>query len=344
MDFKTYLQTTSTEIDQALDKIFADWTAQTEQISSALSPIIKLFEDSSQGGKRLRGTLVKLGYELSGGTLNPEIAKAATAFEIFQTAILAHDDVIDKSQVRRGKPSIFTALGGDHYAISQTLSLGDIGFFFAMNLIAETGFSDKLKTSALADFSKTMLETSTGQLLDLELTHQNQGRSEEEVLHIYQLKTGQYTFSGPLKLGAILGGGEVALQESLSKFGESLGVAFQIHDDILGMFSDELTLGKSVVSDVEEGKLTLLYAYALKHGTAVQVEILERWYGKGEITHNNLEEIRQIFRESGALEYSQNKSYQYADQAKNIAFSIKTAPEKTKLLSELVDFLIHREP
>lgn len=176
--------------------------------------LVSLFDQfilSCQGGKRIRGVLVKIGYEIAGGKGSLEIYKAAVAFEIFQTAILAHDDIIDQSPIRRGRPSLYKSVGNN-----QALVLADIGFFLSNTLI------DNPKAAKF--FNKAMINTGLGQLLDT---------NKSQTIQTYELKTAWYTFIGPLSLGAILGGANEKLLKNLEVFGKNLGIAYQIQDDIL---------------------------------------------------------------------------------------------------------------
>lgn len=341
MDFAGYLQTSAKEINREIDRFFQAWDKHTEKISPKLLPLTRLFTKHCEGGKRLRGTLVRLGYELVKEEGDKEILKAAAAFEIFQTAILAHDDVIDLSPTRRGKETLYRVLGGDHYGISQTICLGDIGFFLAQRLILESNFGEDLKLKAVSSFTQTVLDTALGEVLDIELP-QSEKVSEEDILTIFYLKTARYTISGPLLLGAILGGADEELFKQLELLGEKLGIAFQIQDDILGVFGDEETLGKSVTSDIEEGKQTLLISYALEHADKAQREVLEGCYGCGKIDGEKLELIKQVFTDTGALDYSQRQALKLVGEAKRVIEGMDVPTGKKLLLSQMADFLIGR--
>src|SRR3989344_129955 len=343
MDFADYLRTSAEEINQEISKFLQDWDEHIEKVTPKLLPLARLFAEQNDGGARLRGVLVKLGYELTQPSGNTkEILKAAVAFEIFQTAILTHDDIIDKSPIRRGRPSLYKALGGDHYGISQTICLGDLGFFLGVKLIAESNFPPSAKIKATSSFVQTVLDTALGEMLDIELPCLDGEKSEEDILTISRLKTAHYTIVGPLHLGAILGGADEKLLKELVVLGEALGIAFQIQDDILGVFGDEKTLGKSVTSDIEEGKQTLLISYASEHAAAKQREVLKRYYGKGKIGDSELGQIREIFRQTGALQYSQKKADQLVDEAKKIIDKIEVPAGKKQLLSEMADYIIKR--
>ncbi len=342
MNFQDYLRISALEIDHALEVFFSEWSKEIERVNPKLRSIVGHLIEGCRGGKRLRGVLVKLGYDLAGGSVNQDIIKPAISFEIFQTAILAHDDIIDQSPLRRGKPTIYKALGGDHYAISQTICLGDIGFFVAQELITQSTFPDQNIKKAVQSFSRTMRETALGEILDVELPTSPDQIFENDAVDIFKLKTSRYTITGPLHLGAILAGASDEMLESMAKFGENLGIAFQIQDDILGVFGDETTIGKSVTSDIEEGKITFLYIEALKRSTQEQKEILKRFYGKGDVGEEGLEKIRKVFIETGALEYSKQKAIEYVNIAKRSISEITSDPQKAQLLNEMAEFLVER--
>lgn len=342
MTFKDYVKLIPEEIEAELKVFLARWREEAEQTNQNLLPLADLLIEGCEGGKRLRGALVKLGYELAGAEYHPEILKPAVAFEIFQTAILAHDDIIDQSPTRRGKPTIYKSLGGDHYAISLTICLGDVGFFLATKLIAETNFPEDLKNKAIQSFCDTMLKTAVGEMLDVKLSKPGEKQLEEDAITIFKLKTARYTITGPLHLGALLAGADESLLQKLHTYGEGLGIAFQIQDDILGVFGDEETLGKSVTSDIEEGKNTLLITEALKNANPDQKQILTQYYGKGKIDQQGLEKVRQVFEQTGALDYSKQQAGKFIEDAKKVIPEITDDPKYIQILTELADYLINR--
>jgi geranylgeranyl diphosphate synthase, type I len=364
MEFLKYLKNAASEIEKELEVFFKIWRQNAEKINSMLLPLIDASIEACKGGKRIRGALVKLGYELaqpvilsgSEGSQDPagdssalpqndkrEVLKASAAYEIFQTAILAHDDIIDKSELRRARPTIFKKLGGDHYATSQTICLGDIGFFQAIEIISGTNFNEKAKNEAIKSFSQTMTETALGQMLDIEIPSKNLPRKEKDALTIFHLKTARYTITGPLLLGAILGEGKPELLEKIKEFGDNLGIAFQIQDDILGVFGTEKELGKSVSSDIEEGKQTLLITKALEVASPQQKQILTDLYGKPEAIFKEVEEIRKIFKDTGALDYSRSLALEYVDKAKKVISELTSNPGLEKILNQMAVFLVERK-
>jgi geranylgeranyl diphosphate synthase, type I len=343
MDFKSLLKETAEQINIQLEDYLEKEVAEAGQVSQKLSPLVELFASQTKGGKRLRGFLTKLGFDLYADSFNPDILKISLACEIFQTAILSHDDIIDKSFLRRGVPTLYQQLGGDHYGVSQAICLGDTGFFIALRLISQTNFPDSLKLKALQSFIDTMLKTAAGQMLDVELSFNLKDATELESLQISHFKTAHYTIIGPLQLGAILAGASDQQLSQIEEFGKTLGIAYQIQDDILGIYGDAQTLGKSVTSDIEEGKPTLLYLEALKRVDLGQKQLLESIYGKKNITEEEASQIREIFTHLGSLDFAQAKAVEYTSKAKQVIPEITQDRQKRQLLEELADFLVNRE-
>ncbi|MBI4097399.1 MAG: polyprenyl synthetase family protein [Candidatus Levybacteria bacterium] len=343
MNFETYLSETAKDVEQATNEILDGWRKSVEQTHPALVQLANAFIASCQGGKRLRGMLVRLGYELTAGEFNTEALKAAAAFEIFHAAILAHDDVIDKSPMRRGKPSLFQALGGDHYGISQTISLGDIGFFLAVNTVAGSNYPAGRKNEALKIFTDCMIDTGVGELLDVVLPHEEELPSENDVLTVMRLKTAKYSISSPLKVGAVLAGADDRLLQVLGEFGENVGIAYQIQDDILGIFGTEEDLGKSVTSDIEEGKNTLLYLYALDKANEEQKKVLNKHYGRGKVLLTEVEKIKEVFEKTGAVEYANFVGKGYLQKGEALIPEITKDPGLQILLKEMIEFLVERK-
>lgn len=219
MNFEVFLKSEALEVEKQIEAMLEDFANQAKSAGATLLPLMKAFKKANKGGKKIRGVLIKLGYELAKQSQYKEVYKVAAAYEIFHTAILAHDDIIDESPKRRGQKSLYKSVG-----TAQAITLGDYGFFLAIKIISESKFDMEKKNPALNFFLKTMIGTAVGQMLDI-------ARGDRETTA--KLKTARYTIAGPLQLGAILAGADQDLVKKLGDFGESLGIAFQIRDDIL---------------------------------------------------------------------------------------------------------------
>lgn len=359
MDFKEFSKKTTGAVEKELAKLLKEWRSEVKKIDVKLLPLLDKFIISCNGGKRIRGNLVVLGYWLGQDVIlnevkdpprmrdsnklrdsslivqndNRDIYKIAAAYEMLHSAVLAHDDIIDQSVLRRGRASLYKAFGGNHYGVSQAISLGDAVFFLAFKILSESSFDDNKKNKAVLWLAKTLTETAIGEMLDVE---------RGDAVNIMKLKTARYSVSGPLILGAILVGADQKLINKLETFGDNLGIAFQIQDDILGIFGKEKITGKSVSSDIEEGKNTILFTYALKNAEEKDRQLLEKFYGRGKIGNRQQEEIKQVFRETGALDYAINEAEKYRNNALNGLSGFIKDQKWSKIFEQLAEYLVQR--
>ena len=227
--------------------------------------------------------------------------------------------------------------------MSQAICLGDVGFFLAMDLLTKLNIEKEKMMQMLSYFAKIVQQTITGQMLDMHFSQNLLSVSERDVIQIAKFKTGYYTIVAPFVMGALLAGAKKKLLYNLSLFGEQLGIAFQIKDDILGIVGDEQLLGKSVKSDIEEGKNTLLFIYAQKVTSTQQKQFLINHYGKGKISNDVFIKMKKIFVESGALLKAEKKFLNHANNARKIIPLLTKDTIKRKLLNDLVNFLIQRD-
>jgi geranylgeranyl diphosphate synthase type I len=347
MQLLSYIKQTTKQINYTLEQFAHKVKEETSAVSQHLVPLIEILNQASEGGKRLRAILVVLGYEVYTNTFTEDILKPAIAFEIFQTAILVHDDIIDLSPTRRGKPTVYKQLEAtknhSHYGVSQAICLGDIGMFLAVRLVSTSNFDSEKRLKAVNSFVNTLLYTGIGEMLDVELPYLQTVKEESDVLAIYLHKTAHYTITGALQLGATLGGATDEYLAHLAVYGNNLGIAFQIQDDILGIFGDEEQTGKSTVSDIEEGKITLLYLFALKKATVAQKSLLENYYGKGQISEEEANKIRKLFIDTGALAYCETQKETYVAQALSLLDNITQNITHQTLLKDFANLMIQRK-
>ena len=334
------MQASAQAIEKELQVFSRSWIKQTADAFPELQTDNQRFTDRLLGGKMLRGTLVQFGYELVKTKSSKAILKPAAAFEILHTALIIHDDIIDQSPTRRGQPAMHLHKNA-HYGVSQAICLGDLGISQAVKLLSESDFQTDKKIRALTYFSQIISDTILGEMLDIRSSHTEKPK-EEQILTIHKMKTARYTIVGPMTVGAILGGADETLLKSIKLFGEHLGIAFQIQDDILGIFGDENTTGKSTTSDIEENKSTLLLTYIQQQGTNKQKELFKKYYGKKGITKEQHEIIKKIFIENGALAYSQKYMNKLVSKAKAVIPQITKNISKQELLHQLTEALVNR--
>lgn len=280
---------------------------------------LKYFAHLNSDGKFLRGTLIALGYQNS-GKKDDDFLDLSIAYETFQTAILIHDDAIDKGDKRRGKPTINSIYkdkfknieDNEHIANSLSVCIGDLGFYMANQFIVENYYNNPNLAPTLKYFNDIVMKTACGEFVDVYLPNERDIEDVEPlIMDIYKMKTAIYTVTGPYCLGMILAGDNDT--KEIEKILMDIGVAYQIRDDIFGIYGKHSL--KSVTTDIEEFKQTILYSYAIR--TPYKDELL-KYYGK-KTGKKELEKVREIFINCGAKEYAENKMKKLFNKArKNI--------------------------
>ena len=258
-----------------------------------------------RGGKRVRAALVGAGYAAAKGAKDwdclGDVAMGMAAVEILQSYLLVHDDWMDHDAVRRGAPSVHMALrgrlGDEASGDAAAILAGDYGCGLAQEALCEVDLPPAAVLRAVQVFARVQVDVVIGQLAELEGTRRHEhARPSVELVH--ELKTASYTVTGPLTLGAALGGaGEETLSE-LARFGRPLGIAFQLRDDLLGVFGDSSATGKPVYGDLREGKRTALVAELRADGPSK--ELLARALGKADASEEDLAAIVARMEASGA--------------------------------------------
>lgn len=312
-----------------------------KKVVDNLSPEIydaikKLEEFTLRGGKRIRAILITMGYLACNGKNLKEIIKISSSIELLQSFLLIHDDIFDQDYLRRGGPTIHTSFNKKYNKkVSENLAieLGDIGFCYAIEPLLNSSFNDKKKIIALKEFIKIAKETCYGQFLDI--LSETKKVDQNFIRRIHEYKTARYTISGPLKLGAIFAGADKKVIKGFDVFGLNLGRAFQINDDILGMFGDEKKLGKPIASDLIEGKKTLLILKAKSNYVNKKIG--------GKLSAKEIKKIKKIIIESGSLEYSEKLIRRLINEAKKNLEKLKIKKEQKEILLHIADYIGLRE-
>jgi geranylgeranyl diphosphate synthase type I len=215
-------------------------------------------------------------------------------------------------------------------------------FAWSIQALEESSFVPEAKLRALHKLCQIAEETQAGQILDGFSEMESEVR-EETVYAVQDLKTARYTVAGPLQLGAILAGGGAEEMDFIFRISRPLGIAYQIQDDILGVFGETEATGKPVGADLREGKKTLLVAYALKHAAPLDREFLESRLGKEDLGEEEVREIREIMRRTGSFDYSQRRIQELIEEFKEV---VENGGEKIgnryAPLRDLADHLLKR--
>jgi geranylgeranyl pyrophosphate synthase len=341
----------------AIDKDIASYAHRIRQTTKATygswaymvtDSYLRLLE---RGGKRLRGSLVMIGYEMCGGTNASMIIQAARAMEMIHAYLLIIDDIQDNSHLRRGQNSVHIDLANyhkthklqgesDHFGVSLALNAALSAAHAAQMIMANLDVTEQYRLSALSILNRTMVVTSHGQTNDIF----NQAQRKVSLSSIEQVmnqKTAQYTVLNPLHTGMVLAGAGCEDTDAITGYATELGIAFQIADDILGTFGDQKLLGKSPMSDMKEGKKTLLTHYALKQANHTDAEYLHRVLGKDSLTATEFNRIKEILKSTRAVDYSYKKFMHHITSAhKSLEACKKMWPIRyVELLNDTLNYL-----
>lgn len=353
MNYREYFLPYASEIDKFLAKFFRQKIKESRKITPIAAEMWQKLKDFIAGGKRIRGGLVRLGYECFGGKNKKVILPVSVAIELTNAAILVHDDIIDQADFRHGRSTIhrqyqkyheihYKKGNPLHYGESMAIMVGDIGIYGAIDLINKSSFPEKAKHKVIQELIDFMIKTAYGENLDVDLAYREKVK-EKDITIINTLKTAYYTLVGPLKMGGILVGASSWRLKRFEDYGIPVGIAFQLQDDILGMFGSIEKLGKPVDSDIKEGKNTLLYTQVLKRGNFSQQKKLMSLWGRKDITPKEVEEARKIIKNTGSLEYSQKLAKKLVEKGKRAVPQITKDKNLQEVFLSLADFVVERE-
>jgi geranylgeranyl diphosphate synthase type I len=297
-----------------LDGFLAEKAAETEAVDAVLGEITgEIRSLVAAGGKRLRPAFVYWGHRATGAAHEEAVLRPAAAVELLHTFALLHDDVMDRSTTRRGQASAHAALSashrrqrrlgdGDWFGTSAAILAGDLTYVWADELFDSTTLPPDAVARARAVFTDLRREVIAGQYLDLVLAADEQA-GEDGARQVALLKSARYTVTRPLLLGAALApavdGARVG--PALRAFGDAVGMAFQMRDDVLGLFGDPAETGKSTLDDLREGKRTLLVLRALRLADDAQGALLRACLGDPLLDEAQADRAREVVAASGAL-------------------------------------------
>lgn len=270
---------------------------------------------ATRGGKRLRGSLVLESYFLHGGDDANKALRLATSIEMVHAYLLVIDDFCDKSETRRGQLTANKEIElyhkqntfrGDsvHFGNSIAVNAGLIAMQITSNYLISLDVNPETKLKLLKTLNDCLIITGHGQINDI-FNEALPTVEDEMIYNVLEWKTAYYTFYNPIEMGAILAGRHINGDGRLRKYASSLGKAFQLQDDIIGIFGDDKVTGKSNLDDIHEGKMTLLYKKAIELSSQQDKLVLVSALGNEQADAKDLKQIRSIIYSSGALEQAQ---------------------------------------
>lgn len=311
-----HFETLFRDFRKRLDASLATWLDDKARAVAGFAPDAVELVDAlralvSAGGKRLRPALVYNAHRACRGSDADPVMEVALAVELLHTYLLIHDDIMDRAEVRRGLPASHAAFRRLHrenrwrgspeaYGDAVAILVGDLGHAYAVESFGGALIRTPRAAALHRVFFAMSEEVVAGQHLEMRVG-MSRAAGEAELTRVLRLKSGAYSVERPVELGAVLAGAPDAILASLRSYGTAVGEAFQLQDDILGVFGDLETVGKPVGGDVEQGKFTFLIFHALGAATPGQREVLERTLGRADAGHAEIETVRDIITASGAL-------------------------------------------
>jgi geranylgeranyl diphosphate synthase type I len=327
MEVVDILKKYSKSIDEEIQNSLG--TVDPDELQKSTQHLIKA------GGKKIRPSLVVLSSEAVGGNAEDAL-KTAAAVELIHTFSLIHDDIMDKDDMRRGKPSVHI-LWGEPMAILA----GDTLFSKAFETVLETpidGVTYERVVNALKTVVDSCIKICEGQASDM-CFEGNFEVSEDQYMNMIYKKTGAL-IAAATRSGAIIGGGTPEQVEILSEYGRLVGLAFQIQDDYLDVISDEENLGKPVGSDIVEGKMTLMVVHALSKASDDDKEELVSIL-KADHEDTNVKRALEIFEKYGSINYARDIALENVDTAKNLLKTLDESEAKVAL-EMIADYVLQR--
>ena len=338
---------------QRAQEVFAQKRETHQGMGDFIDQFLRELEQSLQGGKAIRGSLVCYGAISCGGKIKPAIIDLALAVEMFHTYLLIHDDIIDRDDIRRGQMSFhkkyseWPSLGyspsdARHFGTSMAIMAGDILSSMAYELITQADLPTEVRLAILQQVNKMLFKTTVGEILDV-LNDLREEASFAHLMKVHTIKTGYYTFHSPLTIGALAAGSNRRQLTMLQDYSLPIGVAFQLHDDLLGMFGEQEKIGKPLHSDLREGKQTLLIIEAYKRGNEEQRRLVDAALGNLNVSVEQAEAVKQIVRETGSYDYSRRLAHILKNQAIGFLDVAHISERGHRFLCEMAEYIVARE-
>jgi geranylgeranyl diphosphate synthase type I len=323
-------------------------------VSPSLEEVVReLRQFLLQGGKRLRPAFCYWGWRGAGHPDCDEILTAAAALELLHGCALIHDDLMDGSECRRGRPAMhrrFAALhaargwsgASDSFGAASAILLGDLSLCWCDQMLDECGLPPAAIRAGKSCLHLMQTELVAGQYL--EMREQALGVcSSHRSRRVIRYKSAKYTVERPLHLGGALAGAPAALLAAYTGFGLPVGEAFQLRDELLGVFGDPALTGKSASDDLREGKPTLLIAHTVERATGAQQKRIRRLHGNPALDEEGAEELRHIIRATGALAAIESLIDCRMRQGLAALSGAPITPEARQALTDLAIAVAHRD-
>jgi len=331
------LQTNGSHIRNGLAVFFEDKENITARINESLQLIgnAPLREAAAHlfvaGGKMLRSSLVATSYKAVGGKEANKILSVAAAVELIHNWSLVHDDIIDRSLTRRGVPTVH-----EKWDVNTAILTGDVMSNLVYLLILKSGFQAEAIARVMECVAEASMALIEGEWMDVEFGKRKDVK-ESDYFEMINRKTGALIYSAA-KTGALLGTDHPHLINALETYGEKIGIAFQIKDDLLDLTGDEAETGKDFAGDIKEGKKTVMLLHALCNAVPARARRLAEIISGGAVTADDVLEAIEVMHQAGSFEYAQNILSRLISEAKQ-SLTILPPSQYVTALNDLADFI-----
>lgn len=315
-----------------------------------LDDAIEKLEDFVTQGKMLRGILILASIEMFGKKIGDQELCVAAALELTHSALLIHDDIMDNDVTRRGNPTIFSQYIAEAkkvsdpkaYGISQGINVGDISLFYAYELLSESSKNIDLNQKLVKFFTDELVKVGAAQMQDVAFGYSSENPNIESILNVYIYKSGRYTFSLPLVMGAILTEQSDSTITKLDQFGEKLGTIFQIKDDELGLFGEEEEIGKPVGSDIRENKKTIFRALLFSKAKQEHMQFLNSVFGNENVTKEEIEKVKLLLKTEGVVDEVNAMVVALLSEVRSVLETLNVSKSFQELLNEFIEYNVKR--
>ena len=314
--------------EAVLDRVLADGAEQAAHLGDGFRALWADLTSATQGGKRFRPELFAATYRAWGGADGEAAATVGAAIELLHTAFIVHDDVIDEDEVRRGRPNVAGAHArtaraagvpehqAGQFGVTAGILAGDLALATSLKVVATCPAPVPTVARLLDLFHQVLLATAAGELADVWMSVQDHPSPLSDVLTMEERKTALYSFALPMQAGAVLAGAPATMVEDVGRVGRALGIAFQLADDLDGVFGDAAVTGKSTLSDLRAGKHTPLVAHARTTGTWPEIASL---VGCAGLTDAQAQQVRTSLTACGSRRFVEELADDHAAMAVHIA-------------------------
>ena len=338
-------------VEEVLERFFSLSTQRAATLAPAYESLWKTLRSNTAGGKRFRPQMVMTSYTSLGGSDLRAAADVGASFELLHTALIVHDDVVDRDFVRRGIPNVsgsyrdvaqtagLSLPTAEHRGMSVAVIAGDLALTGSFRLMERASANPAIRDALVELLDRAVFDSAAGELIDVDFSLYVGMPSIEEIVHMERLKTAVYSFEAPLQAGAILAGANPEVIAALGEFGRNIGIAYQIVDDLLGVFGDEEATGKTTLGDLREGKRTALIAFASKTPEWPSISGL---VGSSTLSDEEAATVRSVLERTGAKKYTQRLASDYADEAVAALHGAGVPQELIARLTPLVSAVVER--